>query len=371
MNKKEVTEIKKNFSDDSSFLTMNRAVMTIINDEGEICAQNYFSPATMNYRESRIVWETLKKILTNKVGKNLTQYDFNITANQRCEVLSKLREFSFDFDTKVDDFVDPFIISYGIDQPYALLLGQFTYSVRRKTKNDEIDEFSEEEYNFVIGAICPVTINDSGFSFDYKTRQFSTAEDGRLYVSYDPTDGFIYPAFDNRSPNVNSIMCYSKKGEIAFDLVEDVFGLTAGLGYKEEKNAFKAILKALFEDELSYTVMYAINEKIADYVENTKDCTRLAMIAESDLEEILTAVGVDSETIEKLPAIYEALAGEYSFHAVNLLESKMKVESPGCTISVNTSKADLLGTTIVDGARSIKYKLDEPIIEVNDIAVKL
>lgn len=371
MNKKEVTEIKKNFSDDSPFLAMNRAVMTIINDEGEICAQNYFSPATMNDRESRIVWETLKKVLNNKVGKNLTQYDFNIAANQSCEALSKLREFSFDFDTKIDEFINPFIINYGITQPYALLLGQFTYSVRRKTKNDEIDEFSEEEYNFVIGAICPVTISDGGFSFNYKTREFSTEEDSRLYVSYDPTDGFIYPTFDNRSPNVSSIMCYSKKGEISYDLVEDVFGLTAGLGYKEQKNTFKAILKGLFGDDLSYVTMYAINEKIADYVENSKDCTELAMIGESDLEEILFAAGVDPDIIDRLPAIYESLAGEYSFHAVNLLENKMKVEASGCTISVNTSKADLLGTAVVDGARSIKYKLDEPIIEVNDIAVKL
>lgn len=377
MNKKEISEIKKNFSEDNPFLTMNRAVVTVIDADSNIRAQQYFSPVTMSGRESTILWETLRKIISTKLNKNLIQHYFTDDAytDGTHELLMNLKEYAFDYDKHVDAFIKHNIDTYPMDVPYALIIAPCTYAIPHKTKADEVDENSSTEvFNFVVVAKCPVTISGTGFMFDNHTDSFSTEADERLYISHDPADGFIFPAFDNRSANVNSLMYYTKSGDISF-WVDDALGCTPLRSYKTEKSLFHTLLKSLFGEDLTYNLIYAINESVSEYLELNRYESDPVMVGVEELEEIFGAV-VDPEILEKLPALYTKIIGNDEvmvgkLHASNLVENSIKLKANGCTITVGKSHGDLLGTSVLEGAKSINYKLADPVITINDVSVNL
>ena len=76
MNKKEVAEIKKNFTDSSGFFTLNHVVSAYIDPQKNIrCNQNKLY-SLIEEDAGAVMMESLKKVLGGSVGKNLMEYGF-------------------------------------------------------------------------------------------------------------------------------------------------------------------------------------------------------------------------------------------------------------------------------------------------------
>ena len=76
MNKKEINEIKKNFSDDCGFFTVNHVVQAFVDSEKNIKFKSNQLYNTMPADESELIMIILKKVLSGSVGKNLLEYQF-------------------------------------------------------------------------------------------------------------------------------------------------------------------------------------------------------------------------------------------------------------------------------------------------------
>ncbi|MBD5444276.1 MAG: DUF4317 family protein, partial [Lachnospiraceae bacterium] len=194
-----------------------------------------------------------------------------------------------------------------------------------------------------------------------------------LVVSRTPTDGFLFPIFNDRSPDVNNVMYYTKTPQKPnISIVEDVFGCDFVMSFQREKETFQQVLTDVVADELSYTVITQVNEAIRDIVNNSKNETELPLIDDSKLHNILFDAGVSSEKLDSLHAVFKEKVGAADgLTAENLVENKVVLSTPEITVNINRYAADKVRTSVIGGRRCLVIDLDDPSITVNGVNVSV
>lgn len=131
-----------------------------------------------------------KAIPYSKTNEELKAYDFNDSSKRMLEMkrlLTAIKDSELKNDAMLDTFYDVIADGYINTEEYGIYLYHGTYDIPVKAKDKEWLEGSEEVYSFIICALCPV---DDGFN------------------PLEPTCGFLYPAFMNRSADPNRIAVY-------------------------------------------------------------------------------------------------------------------------------------------------------------------
>ena len=375
MNKFEVNEIKKNFKSGSSFFTLNRIFVNIVNGDGEIKHTINKSGALLDQREENMYYNILRSTLSTKVGKNLIQYEFNKEAYEPLgaqSILNSVKESGFNADADNQAFVQNIISNYASEVPYAIVAAHCTYTVRRRDKLGIVKDVEDEEYKYILTAICPVVSVDSGFSYNNQTGEFSTECDPKLYIQQKPTDGFLYPAFDDRSPNVNSVMYYCKKSANPdISIISDVLDCPFVYSADQEKETFQYIITNAFGDKANYAFMYALNEEFCNLAEEHSRDTRLYEMQMGDFVSVLENIGVTDEEHKGFQTLYQQYVGENRLHLNNLVENVIRIKTSEFTIGFKQCNGRLLSTTVIDGARAIKLKTDDSQMELNGTEVSI
>ena len=126
-----------------------------------------------------------KAIPFAETNEKLREYRFTSANTQKIrQLLLALRDCELKNDALLDVFYEKVGGAYKSKGPYAVYFFHGSYDVPRKGMDKESQWESEEVYQFLICAICPV-------HGDY--------EPGR------PECGFLFPAFTERCANLNGI----------------------------------------------------------------------------------------------------------------------------------------------------------------------
>lgn len=373
MNKKEVSEIKKNFKEDSGFFTLNKIILTMVNMEGDIIFTKRPTIFSMTERELDMYYKILKNVLSTKVGKNLIQYHFKADddGKKANSTLFAVLTSKFNDDYALADYTNHIVDSMNYTGPYAIITAHSTYTVRHKRK-DDTDSDNTEEYNFLVAAVCPAHIVDSGFSYDNATGEFSTESDPKLYISHEPTDGFIYPTFDNRSPNVSSVMYYCKNPKNMNDsIVEYTLGCKFTMSPITETDTFNYLISQTFSEDLNYTDIYTINDLLIDYYDDLKADTLPVKVGVKELSAILYNAGATEEDRDKFCALYKMVCDGAEFDITNLISSRIKLKTSEYTVSLKSGNGDKVSTLVSDSAKSIKLSTEDALLEVNSVPIVL
>lgn len=369
MNKKEVTEIKKNFTDSSGLFTLNRIVSTYVDTQKNIRCKDNKLYALIPEDEGAVMLETLKKVLSGRVGKNLTEYAFpreEYEENGAQNVLYAAVKGKLEDELANDKLITRIIGNMEYEMAYTLIMGYCTYSIMTKGEN-------YDEYNFIVAAICPVCTEDYGLMFDGKTNAIAKKVNTDLIISRTPTDGFLFPVFSDRAPDVNNVMYYTKSPQKPnLSIVEDVLGCNYVMSFQHEKATFRQIMHDVCGDELNYTVITQVNETLHDIVNNAKNETELPIIDENKLHSILFDAGISSEKLDSLHAVFKEKIGEADgLTAENLVESKVVLSTPEITVNINRYATDKVRTSVIGGRRCLVIDLDDPSITVNGVNVSV
>lgn len=145
--------------------------------------------------------------------------------------------------------------------------------------------------NFIVTAICPASTGDDGLMFDRNNASIIKKSNTDLLISRTPIDGFLYPVFSDRHPDVNSVLVYTKSPKKPnISMVEDVLDCNFTMSCQSEKETFIKILYEVLGDDLSYSLVTQINEKLSEIAANYKNETKLPRLTPNGLVHILSEI---------------------------------------------------------------------------------
>lgn len=374
MNKKEIAEIKKNFSDDCGFFTVNHVVTAFVDAEKNIKCKTNQLYNIIPQDESELIMINLKKVLSGRIGANLLEYGFPKDAY----LDGGAQHFLYDTltsklvdDEAVDKFLNAIVEKVEYISTYTIFAAHCTYSVLSKNKADDLNEEADTDYNFIITAICPVNLRIDGLIYNEENNSIAKKESSDRIVEL-PSDGFVYPLFNDRSADVNGVLYYTKNAKKPnVSMIEDLLGCEFVMTGQNEKETFHSILNNVVGDELDYDLITTVNEKIQTYIDQNAHETEVTTIDDHKLSSILWEAGVSQEKLENLPKVYESAVGDKSLTAVNIVDKKTVLTVPSITVNIGKDAVDKVKTQIIDGRKCLIIALDDPEISVNGLETKV
>ena len=211
-----------------------------------------------------------------------------------------------------------------------ILIFHDAYDVITKTKdNAKLDE-SEEVYEYVLCAICPVSLSEPGLRhFEEENKIKARIRD---WVVESPSNGFVFPAFINRSSDVNSIMYYTKNAKDTHpELMENALGCYSKQTATIQKETFQSIIKDSFSadekkaEKIFMEVQENLNNMIDEYnaIYDDSDNAEPIILTKDDIQIILIESGIPEEVTTKIEKSYTEIFGDDLPLAENLIDSKV------------------------------------------------
>ncbi len=375
MNQKDLSELKKHFVPADDLLVIRRVFSTFIDSEKTLRCRSVRSFAEIPQEEMSVLYTTLSRILKGKLGKALIEYEFPnevYEEDQPQNLLWQLLENGLDDEAQMEKYIAHLTEKLEYPLPYAVFIAQCTYTVFEKNKMGEKNKYDSREFHFLIGAVCPVESRVDGLIYDEDENNIIRKTRFDRVVAEAPTDGFLFPTFTGRGPDVNHVMYFAKKPkEPNISLVEEVLGCHYTLSAEEEKETFRAILDKGVGEELNLQVIASVNEKIQDYARTFKDEPEPPVVSDIFVRDVLLDSGVSQDRAEAAQALYkEATDGNY-FIASNLTDTKTTLSTGGVTVSISGDATDKITTKEIDGRRFLMISLEDPEITVNGYQMKM
>lgn len=371
MNKKELAEIKKNFADDCGLFTMNRVLYAYCDAQKNLRYSGVKGYGVLPEDECAVVMETLKKTLSGSLGKNLNEYPF---PNESYEeggaqsVLYRALKGRFEDEEANTAFVGKITENVSFECAYAVIAAHCTYSILVKDKNDEKTGMGDAEYNFIVTALCPVNTGDDGLFYDLESEAIHKKANTDMIIARAPSDGFFYPVFNDRSPDVNRVMYYTKSPKKPnLSVVEDVLDCRFEFTPDGEKERFRTVLTDVCREELDYMAITRINDIIKEVIDQNKNQSEPPVVDCGRMRTILTDAGISGEKLEALNDVYETVVGDGVLKASNLVENKTVLTVPEITVNIGKEATDKVRTTVIQGRKCLIIDLDDPAVKVNGI----
>ncbi|MBR1864036.1 MAG: DUF4317 domain-containing protein [Ruminococcus sp.] len=374
MNKKEIAEIKKNFKEDCGFFTVNRVVTAFVDSEKNIKCKTNRLYNIIPQEDSELIAANLKKVLSGRIGANLLEYAFPKDAyleGGAQQLLYNTMKGGFGDDESTDAFLNAIVEKCEYVSTYTIFSAHCTYAVLNKNKMGELEEESDTNYNFIITALCPVNLRIDGLVYNEAENAIAKKESSDRIVEA-PTDGFLFPLFNERMADVNGVLYYTKNAKKPnTTVIEDFLGCEFTMTGQSEKEVFHSILGNVVGDELDYDLITTVNDKIQTYIDQTAHETEVTTIDSHKLNSILWEAGVSHEKLENLDKVYENALGSKPMTAVNLVEKKTVVSVPSITVNIGKDAVDKVKTRVIDGRKCLVIALDDPEISINGLEMQL
>lgn len=374
MNKKEVSEIKKHFTDGDNFLTIGKTITAFVDAEKNIKCKTVKGFNIIEEDQAILTLNALKKVFSGKVSKNLLEYSFPNSAyadGETQNILYKATRSKLENDEDADALLNHIVSKMEYLSTYAIFIAYCSYSVFKKGKDEVQYDDSDSNYSFIVTAVCPVEIRIDGLVYDEELNEIVKKPSTDRVVADAPTDGFIFPAFSEGGADVNHVMYYTKKPKTPnISIIDDVLGCKFTASAIDEKVTFQDIMNNVVADELNFEVVTNVNEMITEIVAQNQDDTEPPVIDKERLSKILSESGVSDEKLETLDKVYDNLVGETSMKASNLVENKTVLCVPSVTVNIKKDGLAKVQTRVIDGKKYLLVDLDDPEISVNGLNVK-
>lgn len=375
MNKKEISEIKKLFANENSVISTICGCYV----DGDKNKKSMMREAFLSLPQDEMhkYMAIFRKCMTGTLGRNILNMEFadaatEVTVSQ--QKLMDLRDSELKDDAVLETFYDEIIANYNTADNYLILLVYGVYDVPGRTSDGiEMEDASDEIYRHMLCCICPVKLSKPGLS--YNSEQNGFHERIRDWVVDMPAMGFLYPAFNERSADVNSILYYSSKAEeLKFDFVETVLGCTLPMTAGGQKETFQAIIQDTLGDECEFEVVKEIHEQLTELIEEKKDDETPLELGRKEVVNLLAASGVDNRKIEELENNFEEAAGASMTQpllASNVASTrKFEIKTPDVVVQVKPDRTDLVETRMIDNVPYLLITLSDS-VQVNGIDVRM
>lgn len=372
MNKKEVLEIRKQYTHEKCSIT--RICGCYVDGEKNIKTQLKEAFLSLPEEETFKYFNLFKQTLSGTLGKNLLNLEFPLDAENPGgpqEFLLKLRDSKLQDDVLLEEFYQKIIENYYFPENYYIILIHVAYDIPGKSLDgSEMFDASEDVYEYLLCSLCPVKLSKPGLFYNAETNNIENRI--RDWVVDPPVKGFLFPAFNDRNTDIHSMLYFSKMAEeLQPEFIESMFGCFLPLTADSQKETFNYLISDTLGDDCDYEVVKNIHEHLTELVEETKDSPDPLVLTKPDVKRLFELSGVPEEKLETFDQTFEAAAGEKaSLLATNIAGGKkFNIETPDVVIKVNPERTDLIETRIIDGKECLVITVNDH-IEVNGVNVR-
>jgi len=372
MTKQEISEIKKLFTPKNCSITRICGCYV----DGEKNKKTELKQAFLALPEEEMFkyFEILRKTLSGTIGKNLLTLEFPLDSefeNGTQKFLLRLRDSKLKDEYLLEEFYDKVIETYEYVGNYLILLVHDVYDVPGKTSDGiDMDDASDEVYEYILACICPVNLSKPGLSYNAEENTFQNRI--RDWVVGLPETGFLFPAFNDRSADIHSTLYYAKDSEdLKEGFVDQLLGCPLPLSAGGQKETFQALIEETLGETCDIEVVKNIHDKLNEMVEQHKEEPEPLMLDKNEVKTLFASSGVSNEKLEEFDRHYDETAGESTSLFVNNVVNtrSFEVKTPDVVIKVKPERTDLIETRTINGRECLVIELGGS-VEVNGIAVR-
>ncbi len=287
------------------------------------------------------------------------------------DFLLRLRDSKLKDDALLEEYYDKIIANYEYVGNYLILVVHDIYDVPGRTSDGlDMEDASDEIYEYILSCICPVELSKPGLSYDAEENTFRNRT--RDWVVSLPDMGFLFPAFQDRSTDIHSLLYYSKNPEeLKEGFVEQLLGCPLPLSAGSQKETFQTLIENTLGEDCDIQAVKSIHEKITELAQEHKEEPEPLVLDKNEVKTILAGSGVANDRLADFDRQYDETAGESTSLLMNNIISarSFEVKTPDIMIKVNPERTDLIETRRLDGRDCLVIELSGG-VEVNGITVR-
>lgn len=376
MNKREVSEIKKQFSPTNCNIT--RICGCYVNGEKDIITT--FKDAFLSLPEEAAFkyYEIFKKTMSGSVGKCLHDVEFPREAEKdggAQAFLLKLRDSGLKDDELLEAFYQRVIDKYCCVGNFLILLIHGTYDIPGKAEDGQtMFDASDEVYNYILCSICPMSLDKPGLAYNEKDQKIENRD--RDWIVEMPAHGFLFPAFHDRSSDIHGSLYYTKKSRDMQDsFFAEMFGAVIPMPEDEQREKFAAVIEETFGEDLDFQTAKAINDNLMEHITEHEMSTEKYVLDKKAIRELLEESGAADEQLEHFDEVFEDImetkdTKKSTLMADNLLNTaKLTVKADDVVVTTKQDSCAGIETKIIDGKRCLVIELSGNCL-VNGMLVK-
>lgn len=352
MKRRELNEIKKQFT--PAGCTIDRIAGCIANDEGGIMYE--MNEKFLNIPEEMMFkfFEIFRKGLSGRKGKNIYSLEFKEDSGAKAS-LQHIRQMGLK-DEETNEILFENIIDYcSIKGYFAVFAIHGIYDIPGKGINNEtMEDASEEVYEYIMTAICPVVLSKAGLS--WSREENTMGEANRQWMIGMPNTAFLYPAFTDRSQDLDRVWYYTKNdNDPEKGLIDQVLGCKMFDTPHEQKEEFNRTVKGGEHSTYSMKQVKDLYRELQTLAENQKESEE--PITAEQIAKIVRKYGIDREGTDTEISLQ---------NVINL--NTMEIGTTEAHVTISTGWEDIVDIKEVEGKRYITVRADGS-ITVNGIEV--
>lgn len=354
MNKRDVLELRRRFKKDSVTITRVAGCYVDVNKHKILTLNENF--LNLPDEEFYKFMEIAKKTLGGTIGNNILELDFATEEDleSKQQFFLGLRASALKDEGLLDRLYDLIIEGYESLSNYIILVFHDSYDIISRTSDKlKLDE-SEEVYEYLLVAICPVELSKAGLSY----RQDENRIGARLrdWVVGAPSLGFLFPAFNDGSADVNKVDYFVKDAKDSnAGFIEEVIGCGAKRTKTEQRKTFSAIVKQAYgnDTQKGEDMLMDIQEsfliRTMDEEENDSILTAPIVLDEKVIEEVLRENEAEEETVDRITKICMQEFADEAPNISSLVDEK----------ALEKSKAEREKRELVKEVSNLRQQLSE------------
>ena len=371
MNKKEILEIRRQFSPENCAIT--RICGCYVDGEKEKRLEFKEAFLSLPEEETFKYYEIFKKTLSGTIGKHLINMEFPLeqeVPGGAQHFLLRLKESRLTDEILLEEFYDKVIESYDFGEHYLILLIHAVYDIPGRARDgNEMFDASDNVYEHLLCSICPVALSKAGLCYNAATN--SIQDRIRDWVVGEPANGFLFPAFNDRSADLHHLLFYARKPEALQDhFTRYALGCSETLSAGAQRESFQDMIVHTLKEDCDYSVIRSIHENLNEMMEEAKEEPEPLTIDKRDMRKLFAASGISEEKLETFDRDYDETIGTgTSLLASNIADTrKFSVKTPEVIVNVNPGRSDLVDIRMIDGRKCLVIPIEDE-VEVNGLSV--
>lgn len=328
MNKNDINELKKRFTKKGA--TFTRICGRYVDSEKNTIVDLDENFLNLDEEEFYKYLDIAKKVLSGTIRNNVLELPFpsgEEGPGGHQQFLLGLRESGLKNKELLDVFYSQVIESYELSGHYLILIMHDAYDVMTRTSdNRQLDE-SEEVYEYLLCAICPVSLSKPALG--YRADENRIGSRIRDWVVEVPVNGFVFPAFSNRSADIHNVMYYTKNPRDTHpEFMEKIIGCKSKPTVTEQKDTFRTIVKNVVDDDTprGQNVVMKINDELnalyEEALEPEQEHEPVIPMTEETVRSIMERCNVPENMKERITADCAKAFEEHTPTAQDLVDKK-------------------------------------------------